>query len=120
MKMFSDCSGECCICVCGDGGCLAGHGDDDFSLASKEQIISRLDKGQYQSYTNIMIGILKNKYGYDYKASAEWKIVVDDFDDGLGNRELPHCTNCGRGVYRHDAGSWCPFCGASMKNPMRT
>ena len=50
---------------------------------------------------------------------AEWKIVIDDFDDGLGNRELPHCTNCGRGVYRHDAGSWCTFCGAAMKNPMR-
>lgn len=50
---------------------------------------------------------------------AEWKMVVDDFDDGLGNRELPHCTNCGRGVYRHDAGSWCTFCGAAMKNPIR-
>ena len=51
---------------------------------------------------------------------AEWRMVVDDYDDGLGDRELPHCTNCGRGVYRHDAGSWCPFCGAAMKNPMRT
>ena len=50
---------------------------------------------------------------------AEWKMVVDDFDDGFGNREYPHCTNCSRGVYRHDAGSWCPFCGAAMKNPMR-
>lgn len=50
---------------------------------------------------------------------AEWKMVLDDFDDGLGERELPHCTNCNRGVYIHDAGSWCPFCGASMKNSMR-
>lgn len=50
---------------------------------------------------------------------AEWKMVVDDFDDGFGDREYPHCTNCYRGVYRHDAGSWCPFCGAAMKNPMR-
>lgn len=50
---------------------------------------------------------------------AEWKMVVDDFDDGFGDREYPHCTNCHRGVYRHDAGSWCPFCGAAMKNPMR-
>lgn len=50
---------------------------------------------------------------------AEWIMVIDDFDDGLGNRELPHCTNCHRGVYRHDAGSWCPFCGSAMKNPMR-
>jgi hypothetical protein len=50
---------------------------------------------------------------------AEWDMVVDDFDDGFGNRKYPHCTNCHRGVYRHDAGSWCPFCGAAMKNPMR-
>lgn len=50
---------------------------------------------------------------------AEWEMVVDNYDDGLGNRELPHCTNCHRGVYIHDAGSWCPFCGVAMKNPMR-
>jgi hypothetical protein len=46
-------------------------------------------------------------------------MVLDDFDDGVGNRELPHCSKCHRGVYKHDAGSWCPFCGAAMKNPMR-
>lgn len=50
---------------------------------------------------------------------AEWKMVVDDFDDGAGNRELPHCSKCSRGVYKHDAGLYCPFCGALMKNPMR-
>lgn len=70
MKMFSDCSGECCICVCGDGGCLAGHGDDDFYLESKDAIISRLDNGQYKPYTDIMIGTLKSRYGYDYKVKA--------------------------------------------------
>lgn len=50
---------------------------------------------------------------------AEWKMVVDDFDDGVGNRELPHCSKCGRGVYKHDAGLCCPFCGALIKNSMR-
>lgn len=65
MKMFSDCSGECCVCACGDG-CLAGHGDDDYSLASKEQIIERLDKGRYPSYTKTMINTLENVYGYKY------------------------------------------------------
>ena len=50
---------------------------------------------------------------------AEWKMVLDDFDDGIGNRELPHCSKCGRGVYKHDAGLYCAFCGAIMKNPMR-
>ena len=65
MKMFSDCSGECCVCACGEG-CLAGHGDDFYCLASKEQIIARLDKGQYSSYTKTMISTLENVYGYKY------------------------------------------------------
>ena len=51
---------------------------------------------------------------------AEWVMAMDDFENGWGEREYPHCSNCNRGVYRHDAGSWCPFCGAAMKNPMRT
>jgi len=49
---------------------------------------------------------------------AEWDMVMDDFDDGVGTRLLPHCTNCHRGVYKHDAGKWCTFCGALMKNPI--
>jgi hypothetical protein len=51
--------------------------------------------------------------------NAEWIMALDDFENGWGEREYPHCSNCNRGVYRHDAGSWCPFCGKSMKNPMR-
>ena len=47
-------------------------------------------------------------------------MATDDFDDGNGSRVYPHCSKCYRGVYKHDAGSWCPFCGAAMKNPMRT
>lgn len=66
MMMFSACSGECCVCGCGNG-CLAGHGDDDFYLASKETIIERLDKGEYKSYTKYMINVLKDIYGYEYK-----------------------------------------------------
>ena len=66
MKMFSDCSGECCVCACGEF-CLAGHGDDDFFLASKEKIIENLDNGKYSSYTDYMINTLKNVYRYEYK-----------------------------------------------------
>lgn len=50
---------------------------------------------------------------------AEWVMVMDDFENGWGERKYPHCSNCHRGVYRHDAGNWCPFCGTAMKNPMR-
>lgn len=59
------------------------------------------------------------EYYYIEDVRAEWRMVLDDFDDGNGERVYPHCSNCHQGVYRHDAGSWCPFCGAAMKNPMR-
>lgn len=39
MKMFSNCSGPCETCRTHfTGGCLAGHGDDDYSYASPEWI----------------------------------------------------------------------------------
>ena len=70
MKMFSDCSGECCVCSCGDF-CLAGHGDDDFWPASKEQVVNRLDNGKYVSYRDMMKAYLLIRYGYTYQDNAE-------------------------------------------------
>ena len=64
--MCSDCSGECCVCVCGSGACLAGHGDDYYCPANKEEIIRRLDEGEYKSYSQYMIDYLKNRFGYEY------------------------------------------------------
>lgn len=72
MKLFSDCSGEYAICGCA-GFCLAGHGDDYFCLASAEQIIERLQKGQYSSYKNLMVGTLKARYDIDYQESSDRK-----------------------------------------------
>ena len=37
------------------GGCLAGHGDDDFSPATNEQILERLKNGNYPNYKQTMI-----------------------------------------------------------------
>ena len=71
MKMFSECAGNCCVCMLGTGTCLAGHGDDDFCLASKETIIHRLDNGEFESYRDVMIGTLKSQYGYDYMESEK-------------------------------------------------
>ena len=46
MKMFSDCSGECNKCYIGYvGGCLAGHGDDDFIEMTEERAREALKKG---------------------------------------------------------------------------
>ena len=63
---FSGCF-TCCICAHGDGSCLAGSNDDDFVLASKEQIIGRLDNGRYTSDKDRMINVLQDKYEYKYK-----------------------------------------------------
>lgn len=65
MMLGSACSGECCLCACGRG-CIAGHGEDYFSPASKEQIIDRLDKGEYPDYTEVMRKYLRDFYGYYY------------------------------------------------------
>ena len=65
MKMFSDCSGECCLCACA-GFCLAGHGDDDYCPATKGQIIDRLNKGQYEQYRDMMIEHLRTVFGHVY------------------------------------------------------
>ena len=67
MKLFSDCSGECAVCAADY--CLAGHGDDDFVPAKKEQLIRRLDEGKYPNHRELMIRTLK-RMGYDYEAKA--------------------------------------------------
>ncbi len=60
MKFFSDCSGDCCVCGCG-GGCLAGHGDDDYDYATTEQVLERLSSGKYPNYTKTMVDYLKER-----------------------------------------------------------
>ena len=66
MKLMSDCS-SCCICSAG-GGCLAGIGDNDYSPATKEQVIKRLDNNEYSRHRDEMIQYLKEKFDYDYEA----------------------------------------------------
>lgn len=66
MKMCSICSGECCICA-NSGFCVAGHGDDEFSYATKEKIIENLDNNRFPDYRDYMIEHLKKTFGYDYK-----------------------------------------------------
>jgi hypothetical protein len=51
---MTNCSGECWECAC-SGGCLAGNGDDDFSMATDEQLIERLLAGKFPEYSQHMI-----------------------------------------------------------------
>lgn len=87
MKMFSDCSGECCVCFCA-GDCIAGHNDDFFILASKNEIISRLNKGRFKRYTDYMKQILKDIYDYDYDKEGG-KILKDE-----SNKPDRLCCDC--------------------------
>lgn len=43
MNMFSSCAGKCYTCICTKG-CLAGHGDDYYVPASKEEIVKRANE----------------------------------------------------------------------------
>lgn len=75
MKFFSDCSGQCALCACG-GGCAAGHGDDDYYPASKEQLINRLDNYEYGGYRSLMIDTLKQKFNYIYQDTIPPEVPV--------------------------------------------
>jgi len=47
MGMFTDCSGECRDClITYIGGCIAGHGDDDFIFLTAKNIKSIPNKGR--------------------------------------------------------------------------
>ena len=75
MKLFSDCSGDCFSCAC-SGFCLAGHGDDDYTPASKEEVLKRYyDKTKWISCKNEIKKYLENTYG----------IEVDPIDVALEN-----------------------------------
>lgn len=69
MKLSSECSGECCICLNGDF-CLAGHGDDWFEPAEMEQVIARLNKGKYADYRTDMVLYLHQRYDYIWQAKT--------------------------------------------------
>ena len=90
-------------------------------LNKKDLDISfKLDTAKIKNFDRLVInGINFEQKKLESRETAEWKMVVDDFDDGKGERELPHCSKCKRGVYKHDAGKYCPFCGTTMINPMR-
>lgn len=123
MKMFSDCSGECCVCACSVG-CLAGHGDDDFFPASKDQIIDRLDNGRYKDHTEYMKNYLKTYYNYDYdkeRAStkqtktAHW--IIEDHGFGGTSYMCSECRESWNDIY-HDVSmeDTCPHCGAFIND----
>ena len=71
MKIGSDCSGPCILCAC-SGGCLAGHGDDDYvpiSLALAEK----------------MLETKKRRYGNQPISEQELKMLIKYVSDRKNN-----------------------------------
>ena len=68
MQLMAGCVCQCLACVGYGGHCLAGIGDNDFSIAPKEEIIKRLDEGKGSDYDRkIAKDILKSEYNHDYE-----------------------------------------------------
>lgn len=108
MKMFSECSGECCVCSSG-GFCLAGHGDDDFRPASKEKVIENLDEGEYPDYTEHMIRFLavQHNYVYDIRRRGSKKVEIQKHEqpteESFGGYTYSvvvkgNCVSCGKEI----------------------
>lgn len=57
---------ECAICGLGEC-CLTTMYEDNFELATKEQIVSRIDNNEYPFYKQLMIDTLKNVFDYIYE-----------------------------------------------------
>ena len=64
--MFSRCAGKCHLCYMGDVGCIAGHGDDDFSPATKSQLLKRLVMTKYSHKHDKIRGELIRRYPEEY------------------------------------------------------
>jgi recombination protein RecA len=80
MKMFSDCCGGCKTCkIHYQGGCLAGHGDDDYVYASPEWI------EQFNSGQNKRGKMAKKKVSEERDLFAE--IASETGGDILGDLE---------------------------------
>ena len=65
---FGKCKRNCCVCVYDDN-CDAHAAEDKFSLASKDEIINRLDNKEHKADTLRMIRTLKIEYDYKYKTN---------------------------------------------------
>ena len=57
---------SCAICVYGDHNCSAAGTEDFFALATKSQIVKRLDEHRYRQCTPTMIRTLKETYNFEY------------------------------------------------------
>jgi len=96
MKLFSDCSGPCETCkIHYKGGCLAGHGDDDYVHADPEWIKQHLEEkglpyppSRPENIEDLTEQLLhhKNKLGpiSILECRSGWRVFMASRDDDTG------------------------------------
>ena len=105
MKLFAECRDECVLCACFRIGCLAGHGDDDFVQASREEMIARLyDTNISKSDKKVLIKGLEKYYHIDSSIIEQYRelvgnpydVPIDEFLDIV--KHTKECINIVKSV----------------------
>lgn len=65
---FGQCRAKCCICA-HDEDCHIHILEENFTLATKDTIVDRLDSKKHKNDTLFMIRTLKNEYGHRYQTN---------------------------------------------------
>ncbi len=117
MLQFTNCSGECCVCG-NSGACLAGHGDDDFYLATKDELIRRLKNEECLDNRKTITDILWKKYKIEYnkpyasifpKTEKDYLLdLINKYPDGQ------FCMFCQANNIRINLIQKCYKCGARL------
>lgn len=89
--MFYDCSGPCCTCAC-DGFCIAGPDEDNYALASKNELINRLESRMPSPEVKMAIlEALERGYGVDYICSRDMrdraKVQLQEMKDHIERKD---------------------------------
>ena len=63
-RIFKDCGGRCCIC--GNVYICANVRENTFEVASKEELIRRVDNEEFPFNDAFIVGYLFGKHGYKY------------------------------------------------------
>ena len=93
--MFCNCSGECCVCNHSNC-CMAGNGNDDYVLASKEELLKRVNDVEYENNRKYIIKTLEEAYGHKVKESEliefKTKLVIEIPNEMYKRIKIPHCS----------------------------
>lgn len=89
--MFSKCAGKCYMCYWGEGGCLAGHGDDEYSPATEQQLLTRLVQSRFgQDHDKIRAELVeRNPQRYAEPTNGSRKLPDEYTREMIARTKLP-------------------------------